>query len=309
MVDRGLSARLHAKTQAAQWHVSLDVFTAALERSAEKRFAGESPSRSQLESYLSALHLDDLALACGCAAGDNEAWTHFVTTYRPQLYRAADAMDTTGNARELVDGLYGDLFGMRTDATERQSLFRYFHGRSSLATWLRAVLSQRLVDRVRERRRLEPIPSDESPHAVAARSTAQVPERSRFVRLMHEALLVVLGALAAADRLRLGCYYAQQMTLAQIGRLIGEHEATVSRQLSRTRVAIRDGVERHLRTTHKLSDDEISDCFASLVDDAGPLDLRVLLADVGQEAAMPEAAETPARKKVVAQRSKRGVTL
>ena len=38
---------------------------------------------------------------------------------------------------------------------ERQSLFRYFHGRSSLATWLRAVLAQRVVDAVRVERRLE----------------------------------------------------------------------------------------------------------------------------------------------------------
>ena len=34
-------------------------------------------------------------------------------------------------------------------AGERQSLFRYFHGRSSLTTWLRAVLAQRHVDRLR----------------------------------------------------------------------------------------------------------------------------------------------------------------
>jgi DNA-directed RNA polymerase specialized sigma24 family protein len=41
--------------------------------------------------------------------------------------------------------LYADLYS--------KSLFRYFQGRSSLATWLRAVLSQRYVDRIRANRR------------------------------------------------------------------------------------------------------------------------------------------------------------
>lgn len=311
MIDPGLCARLHAKTRAAQWHVAPEVFTQALQRSADKRFDGAPASRSELESYLSALHLDDLALACACAAGDEDAWTHFVTTYRPQLYRAADAMDATGSAHELVDGLYGDLFGARSEDDTRQSLFRYFHGRSSLATWLRAVLSQRLVDRARASRRLEPLPSDEAADAVSAPVVVPAPERSRFVRVMHEALMLVLGGLAAADRLRLGCYYAQQMTLARIGRLLGEHEATVSRQLARTRAAIRCGVEEHLRATHRLSNAEIEECFASLVEDAGPLDLRQLLADVGGAAAVEAA--TPdhgdGRKKAVVQRSKRGATL
>ena len=139
-------------------------------------------------------------------------------------------MDASGNARDLVDGLYGDLFGARSNGGERQSLFRYFHGRSSLATWLRAVPSQRLVDRARERRRLEPLPSDDGEGAVVAASNNPAPERSRFVTLMREALMIEIAALAATERVRLGCYYAQQMTLAQIGRLLGEHEATVSRQ-------------------------------------------------------------------------------
>ncbi len=310
MIDAGLSSRLHAKTRAAQWHVSIDAFAHALQRSADKRFAGEAPANSELESYLAALHLDDLALACACAAGDEEAWTHFVTTYRPQLYRAADAMDTTGNARDLVDGLYGDLFGTRTEGDDRQSLFRYFHGRSSLATWLRAVLSQRLVDRARERRRLETLPSDDSPDAVIApAANAPAGERSRFVRLMQETLMLVLGALAATDRLRLGCYYAQRMTLAQIGRMLGEHEATVSRQLARTRTSIRVSVEQHLRVAHALSDAEIGECFASLVEDAGPLDLGQLLAELLPVPAASVATDEPERKKSVVHRSKRGATL
>ena len=91
----------------------------------------------------------DVELARRCAAGDETAWERFVLEYRPILYRAADALEPGGGARELADSLYGELYGLRERAGERQSLFRYFEGRSSLGTWLRAVLAQRYVDRVR----------------------------------------------------------------------------------------------------------------------------------------------------------------
>ena len=112
----------------------LERFAEALERSAERG------------ANLDKLHLEDLALACGCAVGDEGAWEHFIREQRPTLYRAADALDPGGGARELADSIYGELF--------ERSLFRYFHGRSSLATWLRAVLAQRHVDRLRAGRRL-----------------------------------------------------------------------------------------------------------------------------------------------------------
>ena len=50
-----------------------------------------------------------------------------MVTLRPVLYRAADAIDATGNARELADSLYADLYGLAEKGGKRQSLFRYFH--------------------------------------------------------------------------------------------------------------------------------------------------------------------------------------
>src|SRR5215467_12716365 len=97
-------------------------------------------------------YAEDLALASACEAGDEAAWERFVREFRPVLYRSADALDPSGGARDLADALYGELFS--------KSLFRYYHGRSSLATWLRAVLAQRFVDRVRANRRIEPLPED-----------------------------------------------------------------------------------------------------------------------------------------------------
>lgn len=272
-----LVARLHQKADAARWRVPVADFSAALEAAVAKTFAGRDVSPREVERFANALHLADLALACACAAGHDDAWEHFVREYRPALYRAADALDPTGNARESADGLYADLYGMKERDGERRSLFRYFHGRSSLATWLRAILSQRHVDRIRAARRTESLPDDESPAALPARERPVDPHRSRVAEFLRATLVRVMATLDPRDRLRLSCYYAQSLTLAQIGRLLGEHEATVSRHLTRTRRDIRQRVERHLREVGHLSPADIDECFAAISDDAGTMDLADLL--------------------------------
>ncbi len=259
-------ARLYDESGAGRWQVSPEVFSAALTRSAAEAFVGRTPSDAERDRYLRGLHLQDHALACACAEGSSAAWDHFVAEFRPALYRAADAIDRTGVARELADAIYGELFS--------KSLFRYFHGRSTLATWLRALLSQRHVDRYRETRRLEPLP-DEDGATIAA--PPPPPDRARFVAAMHTVLAAAMAALDTRDRLRLGCYYAQKMTLVQIGRFTRESEATVSRQLARTRRQIGDDVKRRLRSDCGFSDDEIAECISSVAGDPGTLDLGLLL--------------------------------
>lgn len=229
----------------------------------------------------------DLELARRCAAGEPAAWDRFVLEYRPVLYRAADALDRSGGARELADSLYAELYGVKNAGRERQSLFRYFSGKSSLATWLRAVLAQRYVDRLRTQRRLEPLPADDRPELRPSRASGGPepleargpvdPGRARHVDLVQDALGRALARLVAKDRLRLSYYYVQELTLAEAGRLLGEHEATVSRQLARTRRTIRDAVERELRDEHGLTEAQVDECVASVAEDPGPLDLRPLL--------------------------------
>jgi RNA polymerase sigma factor (sigma-70 family) len=191
----------------------------------------------------------------------------------------------------VADALYAELYGVRNAQGQRQSPFRYFQGRSSLATWLRAVLAQRYVDRQRAQRRLAPLTDGDTDHSRGALPGGAGlppepdPSRARYVTLLRRALAVVIGALAPRERLRLACYYVQELTLAETGRIMQEHEATVSRQLARTRRAIREDVERWLESAG-LNRPQIAECFASLAADPGPLDLKPLL----REAAAAEQA-------------------
>lgn len=275
-IDSQLVERLHLRANAQRWRVSTSRFAEALEASAH-RAGGPDQKPRDLERYLRALHLEDLALACACADGDDGAWDHFVLEHRPSLYRAADALEPGGGARDLADSLYGDLFGLRQRAGKRQSLFRYFHGRSSLTTWLHAVLTQRYVDRLRSNRRVEPLPDEESPAALPAPERTIDPNRSRYLRLLRHALERAVSTLSSRDRLRLACYYAEELTLEETGRILGEHEATSSRQLARTRRRIREEIERQLRVDNGLTDAEVKQCFMSVAEDAGPLNLRDVL--------------------------------
>lgn len=273
-VDPALAEKLYREAKGERWRLPQAAFAAALETSCAKAYSGQDPSAREVARYLSSLHLEDLALACACALGESAAWDHFVLEMRPGLYRAADALDSTGAARELADSLYGDLYGVDQRDGARQSLLRYFHGRSSLSTWLRAVLAQRHVDRIRVDRRTEPLPEE---LRTQAPSTAD-PDCARLVDLLRSALQTAVARLEPRDRLRLGCYYAQGMTLAKTGALVNEHEATTSRQLARTRHSVRECVEQDLRA-RGLSDAQIARCFECATEDAGATNLDEIFTD------------------------------
>lgn len=277
-IPGNLVERLYQRSLAADWGVAPEIFAGTLAASADRAFAGADPTPRALGRYLESLHVADLALACACAAGSEPAWDYFVREFRPILYRSADAVDRSGGLREVADALYADLFGLDDRGGRRQSLFRYYHGRSSLATWLRAVLAQRHVDRVRAERRVEPLPEDDAPAAMATPASAPDPDRGRLAPLVQAAFVAAVAALVARDRLRLACYYTQGLTLAEIGRLMGEHEATSSRHLARIRRELRDLVERDLRERQRLTAAEIVQAQRYVMDDAGALDLGRLLA-------------------------------
>jgi RNA polymerase sigma-70 factor (ECF subfamily) len=269
---------------ADRWGLPRNVFNDAVQASVARAFGDRAPSARELDRYLASLHAADLALACACALGLEDAWDHFVREVRPILYRTADAIDPAGGARELADSLYADLYGIK-EGSARQSLFRYFHGRSSLATWLRAVLAQRHVDLLRARRRTAPLPDQDD--AVPAASALQPdPDRARLGALVQAAMRAAIDRLAAKDRMRLRSYYAVGMTLAQIGRITGEHEATVSRGLTRTRRELREAVEHHLREESRLGADEVARAFELAVDDPGTMDLQELFGAERKESAV-----------------------
>ncbi len=279
MLERSLLDRLYRKAEATRWSLPMDAFKDALEAGVQRAFPDAVPPRRELERYLDGLHLADVALACACALGHDAAWEHFITECRPILYRAADALDKTGGAREIADSLYAELFGLTGGGQSRRSLFRYFHGRSSLATWVRAVLAQRYVDRLRAAKRTSPL---DDAQAVAIPALQREPAQMHLGQLAATALRAAIAGLSVKDRLRLRAYYEQDLTLAEVGRITGEHEATVSRHIAKTRKVLKQAVEERLRAHDKLTAAEVANCVSAVMEDAGPLDLAQLFGADGK---------------------------
>jgi RNA polymerase sigma-70 factor len=269
-------ARLYDSSEAARWGLSIPQFAAALYQSLQRR---PDPADTGVEHFLASLHVRDLALAAACRLGTEPAWDDFIARFRTPLYDAARAIvRDEGGGRDLADSLYADLYGLEIRAGTRRSLLQYFDGRSSLTTWLHAVLARRFIDGYRQQRRMIsledcPVPPPETGSA----ADPPDPDRARYLELLRDALEGALRALAPRDRLRLGYYYLENLTLRQIGSLLSEHESSVSRRLDRSRKAVRRQVERALRRDQRLSDEQIRLCYDYATQE-WPFDLTRVLA-------------------------------
>jgi RNA polymerase sigma-70 factor len=304
-----LIGELYEQASCARWGISKKVFGEGLRRSAEKRFGGAHASHPEVEAYLKSLHLEDLALACACSEGIEAAWEFFIAHFRQDLRGAASAMlrssgiGDDARAAELADSLYAELYGVRASLDgHRKSLFEYFHGRSKLSTWLRAVLAQKQVDLFRAGSRTVSLDTeDEEPRLPRQNDDADEappdPHREMYLARIDRALHAALANLTPRERTLLACYYTDALTLAEIGRMLGEHESTVSRQLDRTRRALRESVTQMLQretpafngrqTEAALDDAQVELAFEYAVQD-WPFDLSRALSASGSCGKPPE---------------------
>ena len=267
---------LHQRSGAATWSLQEDDLAHVLHKSVAARFADvDTPTAAAVEQYLESLHVEDLALATACEHGDQDAWHHLLENFRPAIVGAARAVaKDDSHAEDLANEIYADLYGLEQRDGRRRSLFSYFHGRSSLRTWLRSVVARSYVNAHRASKRGETL-RDRLVGEVATETAAfepPDPRRAKHAELLGRALASALGKLESRDRLRLASYYVQNLTLDEVGRMLGEHESTVSRKLERTRKLLRKEIEQRLGSEGGLSETEIRDCYEAALE-SGAFDL------------------------------------
>ena len=228
-------AELHAKAGCERIGLTLESFSTILCEIGTKYGAS---SESEARSFFVSLRIDELALARACAAGENSAWEIFLTRYREKLYLSAFRIAREDSAaRELADTLYADLYGTSTREGERVSKLASYSGRGSLEGWLRTVLAQEYVNRYRRTKRLVSL-DEESEEGVQFRAPDPEPATPADNRLAR-ATDAVLAELPADERMILSAYYLDGRTLAEIARMLGVHESTISRKLDKLAKSLR----------------------------------------------------------------------
>ncbi|MGA9981465.1 MAG: sigma-70 family RNA polymerase sigma factor [Candidatus Sulfotelmatobacter sp.] len=232
-----LHAELHSKSCCEKVGLAREAFVAILCEVGGK-YATPATSETELRAFFLTLRIDELALARACAAGLNPAWDIFLTRYREKLYLSALRVAREDSAaRELADALYADLYGTSLRDGVRVSKLSSYTGRGSLEGWLRTVLAQEYVNRYRRTRRLVSL-DEESEEGAQFQAPDPEPAVSADPRL-ESATDEALAYLSGEDRMILSAYFLDGRTLAEIARMLGVHESTISRKLDKLAKSVR----------------------------------------------------------------------
>jgi len=237
-------------------------------------------SRDAIAKFIDEMQADDLCLIIACERGDESAWTDLVERFTATVRSAARSASSNEDAAEdLAQSIWAELYGLRArkDGMPASKL-AYYSGRGSLAGWLRAVVAQLAVDTFRKQSRLVQTEEDtdldrlardarlgEGQAVVAGIPTPEESMSNRFAQTdLQQALSTSVQELTAEDRLLVKLYYFDNLRLREAGAVLGVHEATASRRLTRIQTDLRKRVTRILIDERGWTQSETETSFAEL---------------------------------------------
>jgi len=195
-------------------------------------------------TFLLSLRLEELVLARACADGNERAWELFLTRYRATLYETAYKIAREESAaRALADSLYAELYGVDSKGEQCLSKLRYYHGRGSLQGWLRTIVAQEYINRYRTAKRETSL---DAALEDGAQFIAPQPEMPVTDKRVEVAITAELERLGGEERFLLVSYYLDHRTLAEIAKLQGVHESTISRKLERAIAGLRKRIVKRM---------------------------------------------------------------
>jgi RNA polymerase sigma-70 factor (ECF subfamily) len=247
----------------------------------EKYLLRDDPhtSAKDISEFIDGMQADDLCLIIACENNDEKAWSELVERFTPTVRSAARSASSNEDAAEdLAQSIWAELYGLRIGKDGKpSSKLAYYSGRGSLAGWLRAVVSQLAVDVYRKQSRLVQTEEDADldrlalnvpVSAVAITSTQLNPEKAlsnKFAESdIQEALSVAVQELDDEDRLLVKLYYFDDMRLREAGVVLGVHEATASRRLTRIHKDLKKRVTEILVEEKGWTKTEAERCFAEV---------------------------------------------
>lgn len=259
LIEDGARRLLARATQSRSLEVS--ALSRRLCLALEKYLLKDDPNASAraVSEFLETIRADDLCLIVACERGDESAWGELVEGYGATVRSAARSASSNEDAAEdLAQSIWAELHGLKVRADGRPGgKLAYYSGVGSLGGWLRAVVGQLAIDQHRKQARL--VQTEEEPEmdrlARDSHQTDQVfpggkatlnPEDSFANKMagadVEKALARAIAELEAQDRLLVKLYYFDGLRLREAGTVLGVHEATASRRLTRVHADLRQRV-------------------------------------------------------------------
>src|SRR5262245_42559012 len=148
----------HKKPIAQLWTTVVQPYGVSEREFSERLATIASRDPSIGKELLAAIKAQELCLAIACEKGHEAAWRAFETEYRHTMQGAARVLTKDeAEADDLVQFVFGELYGVRMDGERRLSKLAHYSGRGSLGGWLRAVVYQAFIDRKRQTSRFEQV--------------------------------------------------------------------------------------------------------------------------------------------------------
>lgn len=230
-------------------------------------------------AFADKLHGQDLYLATACAQhnlGRGEesapaqaytalAWKTLEENYRGFVCDLARFFDRSNVAiQDLADNVFADLYLPDRSGSSR---IASYDGRSSLSTWLRVVICNRVINMQRSTvySKTTDIPPD-VPDDPAMQAIESVLRARRYQNALRNSLESACRLLTSRERLLILWRYEDGLQLGQIASLLGIHQSNVTRQLIRLQAKLRSEVISTLATAHGLSEEAIQECCEDIVE-------------------------------------------
>jgi RNA polymerase sigma-70 factor (ECF subfamily) len=260
-------AALIARGRAAHPTLTVDdeAFVAQLGRSA----ARQTPEGLPLEE----LAIEDLFLACACAAGAPGSAEVFDARCGERLRVAVGTATRSDDERREMEQRLRTL--LLVGSAEESPKIGSYGGQAPIDRWVAVVAQRQVVTAIRSEQ-AERRARDGAALEAAAGDGALHPEmaflKERYRAQFEQAMAQALGKLGERDRLLLRLHLVSGVSVAQLGQMYGVSQSTASRWLADAREAVSGEVTRFLREHAGLAASDLQS-LAGLV--ASQLNLSV----------------------------------
>jgi RNA polymerase sigma-70 factor (ECF subfamily) len=195
---------------------------------------------------LTALHLSDLYLACGCALGQPAAVSTFVARYLSEVPRYLGRLDPAGRLADDVRQELSQKFLVA--APPDPPRISSYSGRGPLSAWV-AIAAQRVALRHLEGGKRDVAVGNEPLERLitGTRTPELLLAKAHLREEFRTAIRAAIDELSSRERMLLRLSVVSGLGCRKVAELYGVNHATVARWLAKVRESLFSSVQAHLQ--------------------------------------------------------------